>query len=94
MLDASVLVGPLPKGSFFAWFADGDRIVRDDDFAACFRSGWLDQLIERLADRRRADERQQQVRDRVEALRVIPAEVHGSARLATRYVTTPESCRA
>jgi hypothetical protein len=37
MFDASVLVGPLPEGSFFALLAEhGDRIVRDEDFVACY----------------------------------------------------------
>jgi hypothetical protein len=37
MFDASVLVGPLPEGSFFALLAEhGDRIVRDEDFAGCY----------------------------------------------------------
>jgi transposase len=35
--DAAELVRPLPEGSFFALLAEhGDRIVRDDDFAACY----------------------------------------------------------
>ena len=35
--DAAGLVGPLPEGSFFALLArHGDRIVRDEDFAACY----------------------------------------------------------
>jgi transposase len=35
--DAAALVRPLPEGSFFALLAEhGDRIVRDDDFAACY----------------------------------------------------------
>lgn len=35
--DAAVLVGPLPEGSFFALLAEhGHRIVRDEDFAACY----------------------------------------------------------
>src|SRR3954453_16972686 len=35
--DAVELVGPLPEGSFFALLAEhGDRIVRDEDFAACY----------------------------------------------------------
>src|SRR3954470_16834455 len=35
--DAAELVGPLPEGSFFALLAEhGDRIVRDEDFAACY----------------------------------------------------------
>jgi transposase len=35
--DAAVLVRPLPAGSFFALLAEhGDRIVRDEDFAACY----------------------------------------------------------
>jgi transposase len=35
--DAAGLVGPLPEGSFFALLAEhGDRIVRDEDFAACY----------------------------------------------------------
>ena len=37
MFDASMLVGPLPEGSFFALLAQhGDRIVRDEDFADCY----------------------------------------------------------
>jgi hypothetical protein len=39
MFDASVLVRPLPEGSFFALLAEhGDRIVRDQDFAECYSS--------------------------------------------------------
>src|SRR5881227_3221308 len=39
MFDASVLVGPLPDGSFFSLLAEhGDRIVRDEDFAECYSS--------------------------------------------------------
>jgi transposase len=35
--DAAELVGPLPEGSFFALLAaHGERIVRDEDFAACY----------------------------------------------------------
>src|SRR3954465_6352526 len=35
--DAAELVRPLPAGSFFALLAEhGDRIVRDEDFAACY----------------------------------------------------------
>lgn len=35
--DAAVLARPLPEGSFFALLAEhGDRIVRDEDFAACY----------------------------------------------------------
>lgn len=35
--DAAELVRPLPEGSFFALVAEhGDRIVRDEDFAACY----------------------------------------------------------
>jgi transposase len=35
--DAAELSGPLPEGSFFALLAEhGDRIVRDEDFAACY----------------------------------------------------------
>jgi transposase len=38
--DAVELVGPLPEGSFFALLAEhGDRIVRDEDFAACYSPG-------------------------------------------------------
>ncbi len=37
MFDAAVLVRPLPEGSFFALLAKhGDRIVRDEDFAAAY----------------------------------------------------------
>ncbi len=37
MFDAALLVRPLPEGSFFAVLAEhGDRIVRDEDFAACY----------------------------------------------------------
>jgi transposase len=37
LLDAAGLMGPLPDGSFFALLAEhGDRIVRDEDFAACY----------------------------------------------------------
>lgn len=40
LFDAAELVGPLPEGSFFALLADhGDRIVRDQDFAACYSAG-------------------------------------------------------
>lgn len=35
--DAAELARPLPSGSFFALLAEhGDRIVRDEDFAACY----------------------------------------------------------
>src|SRR5215211_5185854 len=35
--DAAELAGPLPEGSFFALLAEhGARIVRDEDFAACY----------------------------------------------------------
>jgi hypothetical protein len=35
--DAAELARPLPAGSFFALLAEhGDRIVRDEDFAACY----------------------------------------------------------
>ncbi len=35
--DAAELAGPLPEGSFFALLAEhGRRIVRDEDFAACY----------------------------------------------------------
>lgn len=35
--DAAELAGPLPEGSFFALLAEhGERIVRDEDFAACY----------------------------------------------------------
>jgi transposase len=38
--DAAGLVGPLPEGSFFALLAEhGARIVRDQDFAACYSPG-------------------------------------------------------
>jgi hypothetical protein len=38
--DAAELARPLPEGSFFALLAEhGDRIVRDEDFAACYSSG-------------------------------------------------------
>jgi hypothetical protein len=34
--DAAELARPLPAGSFFALLGDhGDRIVRDEDIAAC-----------------------------------------------------------
>lgn len=37
LFDALELVGPLPEGSFFALLAEhGERIVRDEDFAACY----------------------------------------------------------
>jgi transposase len=37
MFDAALLARPLPEGSFFALLAEhGDRIVRDEDFAACY----------------------------------------------------------
>src|SRR4051812_34822698 len=40
MFDAAELVGPLPEGSFFGLLAEhGDRIVRDEDFAACYAAG-------------------------------------------------------
>jgi transposase len=40
MFDAAGLVGPLPEGSFFRLLAEhGDRIVRDEDFAACYAPG-------------------------------------------------------
>jgi transposase len=36
-LDAAELVRPLPEGSFYALLAEhGHRIVRDEDFAACY----------------------------------------------------------
>lgn len=39
MFDAAVLVRPLPEGSFYGLLAEhGDRIVRDEDFAACYAS--------------------------------------------------------
>jgi hypothetical protein len=39
MFDAAVLARPLPEGSFYALLAEhGDRIVRDEDFAACYSS--------------------------------------------------------
>jgi hypothetical protein len=35
--DAVELARPLPEGSFFALLAEhGTRIVRDEDFAACY----------------------------------------------------------
>jgi hypothetical protein len=38
--DAAELAGPLPEGSFFALLAEhGGRIVRDEDFAACYSPG-------------------------------------------------------
>ena len=38
--DAAELARPLPAGSFFALLAEhGDRIVRDEDFAACYSPG-------------------------------------------------------
>jgi transposase len=38
--DAAELARPLPEGSFFALLADhGHRIVRDEDFAACYSPG-------------------------------------------------------
>src|SRR4051794_36328776 len=40
MFDAAELVGPLPKGSFYRLLAEhGERIVRDQDFAACYSPG-------------------------------------------------------
>ena len=40
MFDAAQLIGPLPEGSFFALLAaHGERIVRDEDFAACYSAG-------------------------------------------------------
>jgi transposase len=39
LFDAAQLVRPLPEGSFFALLAEhGHRIVRDEDFAACYSS--------------------------------------------------------
>jgi len=36
-MDAAVVMGPLPEGSFFALLAEhGDRIVTDQDFADCY----------------------------------------------------------
>jgi transposase len=36
-MDAAGLMGPLPAGSFFSLLAEhGGRIVRDEDFAACY----------------------------------------------------------
>jgi hypothetical protein len=38
--DAAELARPLPEGSFFRLVAEhGDRIVRDEDFAACYSPG-------------------------------------------------------
>jgi hypothetical protein len=38
--DAAELVGPLPEGSFFALLVEhGVRIVRGEDFAACYSPG-------------------------------------------------------
>src|SRR5215207_2208799 len=38
--DAAELAGPLPEGSFFALLVEhGERIVRDEDFAACYSPG-------------------------------------------------------
>ena len=40
LFDAAELARPLPEGSFFALLAEhGDRIVRDEDFAACYSPG-------------------------------------------------------
>ena len=40
MFDAAGLVGPLPEGSFYRLLAEhGERIVRDEDFAACYSPG-------------------------------------------------------
>ncbi len=40
MFDAALLARPLPEGSFYALLAEhGDRIVRDEDFAACYSAG-------------------------------------------------------
>jgi transposase len=40
LLDAAQVMGPLPEGSFFALLAEhGERIVRDEDFAACYSAG-------------------------------------------------------
>src|SRR5919202_6047111 len=37
MFNAALLARPLPEGSFFALLAEhGGRIVRDEDFAACY----------------------------------------------------------
>lgn len=39
LFDAAAVMGPLPEGSFFALLAEhGDRIVRDEDFVACYSS--------------------------------------------------------
>ena len=39
LFDAAVVMGPLPEGSFFALLEQhGDRIVRDQDFVACYPS--------------------------------------------------------
>ena len=40
LFDAAQVMGPLPEGSFFALLAEhGERIVRDEDFAACYSVG-------------------------------------------------------
>lgn len=40
LFDAAELARPLPEGSFFALLAEhGHRIVRDEDFAACYSAG-------------------------------------------------------
>src|SRR4051794_751350 len=40
--DAAELARPLPEGSFFRLLAEhGDRIVRDEDFAACYSSSGM-----------------------------------------------------
>src|SRR3954447_6902287 len=40
MFDAAELVGPLPEGSFYRLLAEhGERIVCDEDFAACYSPG-------------------------------------------------------
>src|SRR5689334_19133054 len=40
MFDAALLARPLPEGSFYALLAEhGDRIVCDEDFAACYSAG-------------------------------------------------------
>jgi transposase len=37
LFDGAELMGPAPEGSLFAWLAEqGERIVRDGDFADCY----------------------------------------------------------
>jgi hypothetical protein len=39
LFDTAQVMGPLPKGSFYALLAEhGDQIVNDQDFADCYSS--------------------------------------------------------